>query len=344
MRAVVKTRSGPGNVELVDVPECTCGPHQVKIEVAFTGICGTDIHVLHDRFPNYPPVILGHEFSGTVCETGAGVRNIAAGDRVVVLPSSAVVCGGCEYCRQGYYMFCPIRRGMGHGVSGSLTRFVNVREDQCYKLPEGITLEEAAVTEPFAAALQAVGELAPAAPGDWVLLSGPGPIGLLCLMVLNLQGCKVIVAGRSTDAPRLALAARLGAAVTVDCDRQNLLEVVGEQTRGRGADMAVEAAGAAGSVATCLKAVRPLGRYVQIGIAGKEITVNFDTILFKQLRVFGSVGHSLNTWQRAMRLLENRQIDLARVITHKLPLEQWHSGFELCERGEALKVLLYYGA
>jgi L-iditol 2-dehydrogenase len=342
MKAVVKTRSGAGNVDLIDVPEPACQAQGVKIEVAFTGICGTDIHVLHDRFPNYPPVILGHEFSGTVHETGQGVKTVRAGDRVVVLPSSAVVCGSCEYCRQGYYMFCPIRRGMGHGVNGAFTKFVIVREDQCYKLPEAITLEEAAVTEPFAAALQAVGELAPAGPGEWALLSGPGPIGLLCLMVLCLQGCKVIVAGRSSDSQRLALASELGATVTVDCDCESVLEVVKGKTNGRGVDLVVEAAGAAGSVASCLQAVRPMGRYVQIGIAGKEISANFDTILFKQLRVFGSVGHSVRTWQSAMRLLEHRQVDLTRVITHKLPLSEWRTGFDLCERGDALKVLLYY--
>ncbi len=206
MKALVKTQRGPGNVDLIDVPEPSCPADRVKIDVHFTGICGTDIHVLHDRFPNYPPVILGHEFSGTVHETGQDVQTLRPGDRVVVLPSSAVVCGTCEYCRQGYYMFCPIRRGMGHGVSGSFTKFVIVREDQCYKLPEAVSLDEAAVTEPFAAALQAVGELCPGAAGEWVLLSGPGPIGLLCLMVLALHGCKVIVAGRSTDSPRLALA------------------------------------------------------------------------------------------------------------------------------------------
>ncbi len=342
MKALVKTRSGVGNVELIDVSEPACPANRVKIDVQFTGICGTDLHVFQDRFPNYPPVILGHEFSGIVHETGVDVKSVRPGDRVVVLPSSAVVCGTCEYCRQGYYMFCPIRRGMGHGVNGSLTKYVIVREDQCYKLPESVAFDEAAVTEPFAAALQAVGELSPSGPGEWVLLSGPGPIGLLCLMVLSLHGCKVIVAGRSTDAPRLALAAELGAAVTVDCDRESVLDVVKFKTKGRGVDMAVEAAGAAGSVAACLQAVRPLGRYVQIGIAGKEITINFDTILFKQLRVFGSVGHSLKTWQTAMRLLEHRQIDLSRVITHKLPLSQWRDGFDLCERGEALKVLLYY--
>jgi len=342
VKAVVKTRPGPGNVELVDVPEPECEAGGVKVEVKFTGICGTDIHVLHDRFPNYPPVILGHEFSGVVAETGRDVKTVAPGDRVVVLPSSAVVCGSCEYCRQGYYMFCPIRRGMGHGDNGAFTRYVVVRDDQCYKLPDTVELDEAAVTEPFCAALQGVGELAPGGPGEWVLLSGPGPIGLLCLLVLRLQGCHVIVAGRSSDAPRLALASELGAAATVDCDRENVLEVVKARTGGRGVDLAVEAAGAAGSVATCLQAVRPLGRYLQIGIAGKEIPVRFDTILFKQVRVFGSVGHSVRTWRSAMRLLENRQVDLTKVITHRLPLSEWHRGFDLCERGEALKVLLYY--
>ena len=211
MKALVKLGPGVGNVELIDVAEPACPANGVKIEVKFTGICGTDLHVYHDTFKNYPPVILGHEFAGVVCETGLGATTLKIGDRVTVLPSSAVVCGKCEFCRQGYYMFCPIRRGMGHGVNGSFTRFAAVREDQCYKLPDDVSFEEAAMAEPFAAALQAVGELSACTVGDSVLLSGPGPIGLLCLMVLVNQGCRVIVAGTAADLPRLEMAKALGA-------------------------------------------------------------------------------------------------------------------------------------
>jgi L-iditol 2-dehydrogenase len=342
MKALVKTRPGVGHVELIDVAEPACPSNGVKIEVKLTGICGTDLHVYHDTFKNYPPVILGHEFSGVVREAGPAVTSLAIGDRVTVLPSSAVVCGKCEYCRQGHYMFCPIRRGMGHGVNGSFTRFAAVREDQCYKIPDNVSFEAAAMAEPFAAALQAMGELSACSVGDTVLLSGPGPIGLLCLMVLVSQGCRVIVAGTSQDGPRLDMARSLGAALTVDVTRENLQEIVARETAGRGVDAAVEVAGAASSVVACLAAVRRLGKYFQVGIAGKPITVDFDTILFKQIQVYGSVGHSLKTWDAVMRIICGGSIDLARIITHKLPLSRWREGFDLCETKKGVKVMLYH--
>src|SRR5947207_8824055 len=184
MKALVKTQPGVGHVEIRDLPEPECSGNQVKIAVAYTGICGTDLHVYHDTFRNYPPVILGHEFSGIVRECGREVTNVAVGNRVTVCPSSSVVCGKCEHCRQGYYMFCSIRRGMGHGVNGSFTKYAVVREDQVYHVPENVSLDEAALSEPFAAALQAVEELTAFTAGETILLSGPGPIGLLCLQVL----------------------------------------------------------------------------------------------------------------------------------------------------------------
>jgi L-iditol 2-dehydrogenase len=342
MKALVKLRPGVGHVELVDVAEPACPANGVKIDVKFTGICGTDLHVFHDTFKNYPPVILGHEFSGVICEKGPAVTTLKVGDRVTVLPSSAVVCGKCEYCRQGYYMFCPIRRGMGHGVNGSFTRFAAVREDQCYKLPDTVSFEEGAMAEPFAAALQAVGELSACTVGDTVLLSGPGPIGLLCLMVLVSQGCKVIVAGTSQDGPRLEMAKSLGAAIVLDVTRENLSEIIARETGGRGVDAAVEVAGVAASVAACLAAVRRLGKYFQVGILGKPISIDFDTILFKQIQVFGSVGHSLKTWEGVMRIICSRSIDLTRIITHKLPLSRWREAFDLCESKKGVKVMLYY--
>src|ERR1700756_1938396 len=128
MKALVKYASGEGNVEIREVEEPRCGDDQVKLEIAYCGICGTDIHVLHDTFRNYPPVILGHEFSGTVVEVGRNVNHHAAlGERVTGLGATAVTCGQCEYCLSGYFIFCSNRRGMGHGVNGAFTRYVVMR-------------------------------------------------------------------------------------------------------------------------------------------------------------------------------------------------------------------------
>ena len=188
MKALTKYQKGVGNVELMDMPEPDCTHNQLILEVNCCGICGTDLHVYHDTFKNYPPVILGHEFSGKVVELGPNVKDIALGDTFSVLGATAVTCGKCSYCYKGEFMFCKNRRGMGHGVNGAFTKYVAVRPDQLYRIPAGITMEEAAVVEPLAAAVHAVCDVARFRLGDVVLVSGPGPIGLLCAKLLLAQG------------------------------------------------------------------------------------------------------------------------------------------------------------
>src|ERR1700687_4480809 len=222
MRALVKYAPGDGNVDVLDVDEPTCGDEQVKVEVAFCGVCGTDIHVLHDTFRNFPPVTLGHEFAGTVVEVGKNVQGVKIGERIAGLGATAVTCGQCRYCRSGHFIFCSNRRGMGHGVNGAFTRYVVMRPDQLYRIPENFSLEEAAMSEPFAAAVQAVTEIARVTAGDTVLVSGPGPIGLLCLKLLVAQGIKTIVAGAPGDDQRLEAAKRFGSAAVVNLGSEKL--------------------------------------------------------------------------------------------------------------------------
>ena len=222
MKALVKYASGEGNVEIREVEEPRCGDNEVKLEIAYCGICGTDLHVLHDTFRNYPPVILGHEFSGTVVEVGRNVTNATLGERVTGLGATAVTCGQCEYCRSGYFIFCANRRGMGHGVNGAFTRYVVMRPDQLYRIPENFCLDEAAMSEPFAAVVQAVTEITNVRIGDTALVSGPGPMGLLCLKLLVAEGIRTIVAGAPGDQERLSAALRIGAAAVVNIGEQNL--------------------------------------------------------------------------------------------------------------------------
>jgi L-iditol 2-dehydrogenase len=341
MKALLKFARGEGNVEIREVEEPVCGSGQVKVEVAFCGICGTDLHVLHDTFRSYPPVILGHEFSGTVVEVGRGVRRAAPGDRVTVLGATAVTCGQCLFCRSGRFMFCPNRRGMGHGVNGAFTRFAVVRDDQVYRVPQGLTMEEAALSEPFAAAVQAVTEITQLRIGDIALISGPGPIGLLCLKLLAAEGVKTIVAGTGSDGARLECARRIGAAAVIETGTQSFLDAVREETGGAGVDVAFECAGHPDSVRNSIDAVRPLGRYTQVAICGREIPFPIDAVLYKQLTVAGSLCYTERTWDRMMKIFAQGKVRLTDLISAKLPLSEWPAGFELCMQKKGLKVLLY---
>jgi len=342
MKAVVKVKPGHGNVELLDVKEPSCIPGTVKIEVKYAGICGTDQHIYHDTYKSNPPVILGHEFSGIVNEVGEGVRRFKVGDRVTVLPSTAVTCGDCIHCRTGNYMFCSDRKSMGSGIDGGFTKFVVVREDMVYKIPDHLSLEEAALTEPLACAVKAIEELTTIQVGDSVLLSGPGPIGLICLALLRMKGCKVIVAGTDIDAKRLEIAKQLGADFTVNVTNEDLHDVISRETDGRGVDVAVECAGVGPSIASCMREVKKRGKYIQVGIVGRDITVNFDTILYKQLQVFASYAHSIDTFDRVMKIWNQNKICLQPVITHKLPISRWKEAFDICEAKIGGKVLLTY--
>jgi len=341
MKAVVKYAPGPGNIEVREVKDPACGPGLVKVQVAFCGVCGTDLHVLHDTFRNYPPVILGHECAGTVSEVGAGVTGIAVGDPVTVLGATAVTCGRCAYCRSGYFIFCPVRRGMGHGVDGAFARYLVVRPDQLYRLPDGMSLEAGALSEPFAAVVQAVTEITQVRLGETAVVSGPGPIGLLCLKLLVAEGIRTIVAGTPGDADRLAAAARFGAAHVVNVGERGLGEAVREMTGGAGADVAFECSGHPDSVRGCLDALRPMGRYTQVGICGREIQFPMDQVFYKQLTVRGSITYTANTWSRMMNIFAQGRLRLDDLVSTTLPITEWQRAFDMVSDRGALKVLLY---
>ena len=341
MKALVKYASGEGNVDILEVDEPRCGPDQVKLEIAYCGICGTDLHVLHDTFRNYPPVILGHEFSGTVVEVGRKVTNATVGERVAGLGATAVTCGQCEYCRSGYFIFCANRRGMGHGVNGAFTRYVVMRPDQLYRIPENFSLDEAALSEPFAAVVQAVTEIAKVRAGETALVSGPGPMGLLCLKLLVAEGIRTIVAGARADQERLSAALRFGAAATINVGQQNLHEAIREHTGGLGVDVAFECAGHPSSVRGCLESLRPMGRYTQVAICGQDIQFPIDLIFYKQLTMSGSVCYTARTWERMMKIYAEGRLRLNDLISTRLPLSEWQTAFRLCDEKKAIKVLMF---
>ncbi|MCG2461636.1 alcohol dehydrogenase catalytic domain-containing protein [Flavobacteriaceae bacterium F89] len=340
MKAVVKYDKGPGNVDYRDMPDPHCADDKVIIEIAHCGICGTDLHVYHDTFRNFPPVILGHEFSGKIVEIGKNITNVQIGDSYSVLGATAVQCGHCEYCESGEFMFCKNRRGMGHGVHGAFTKYATIRPNQLFAVPGSVPLEHAALVEPMAVAVHVVEEIAQFKLGDVVLLSGPGPIGLLCLKMLVAHGLQVIVAGTSEDSMRLDMAIKYGAETVVKVDQENLQEIVQEITNGKGVSLAIESAGAEVSVRNCMEALMPLGRYVQVGHFGKDLVLPWDLVAFRQLKVYGSVGYTKATWHRTMRILEQNAVDISDIITHRLALKDWRKGFDLMEEKKAIKILL----
>jgi len=230
---------------------------------------------------------------------------------------------------------------MGHGVNGAFARYVVIRPDQFYRVPEYLTMEEASLSEPFAAAIHAVNELTEVRFGDTALISGPGPIGLLCLKLLVAEGIKTIVVGTAGDDRRLEAAHRFGAFATINVAEQSPFETARELTNGIGVDVAFECAGHEQSVRACLLALRPMGSYTQVGICGRDIQFPMDQILYKQLRMKGSVCYSTRTWERMMNIFAQGKIRLGDLVSTKLGISDWQKAFSLATDRAGLKILMY---
>lgn len=196
-----------------------------------------------------------------------------------------------------------------------------------------------ALVEPLAAAVHAVCDVAKFKLGHTVLVSGPGPIGLLVVKLLARQGIKTIVAGTSDDRMRLDLALKYGAYKTIEVDKENAVEIIMAETGGYGVNTVFEVAGVEASVRTCMEALRPLGHYIQVGHFGRDLTLPWDLVAFRQFRIDGSVGYVRQTWDNTMKILAQGLI-VEDMITHEMSIADWKTGFDLMEAKKAVKILL----
>ena len=339
MKALVKIQKGPGFLEYIDFPEPSAGPGEVKVQVKACGICGTDLHIWHDEFRNYPPVVLGHEFSGIVTELGKGVKGISIGKKIV----SEVVfqtCGVCRACKTGNYNLCVTRRGLGWSANGAFASYTLVEAKNIHSMPENLSFEEAALSEPLAVSAYAVSELTGVAAGELVLVSGPGPIGLLTAQIAMAEGGRVIITGTTADTERLRLAKELGVYATVDVEKEDAISLARQLGDGLGADVVFECSGAPAATRMGLDAIRKGGKYMQVGLFGQQIEVNFDLVATKELKVFGVFSSNWRGWHRGLKLAEQGKVNLRPLISHIFPLSNWKTGFEIAESKQGLKILL----
>ncbi len=342
MPALVQFGLQPGQVELREVPIPPIGDHDVLLQVGAVGVCGSDIHQ-YLATPSWRvevPVTLGHEFTGTVVDAGKQVSEFKSGDRVVS-ETAARICGRCAYCRSGNYNLCPRRQGYGAIIDGAMARYVRVPARCLHHIPSHLSFERAALTEPSCVAYTAVVERSNLNPGQSALILGPGPIGLLALLMARLQGASTtVVAGLSADAARLELAKKLGATHVVDLQRDDLgvlLESVGD---GFGVDLVVDAAGAAASFRTAMSAVRPMGEIAKVGWGPGPLNASLDPIVQKAVTVNGSFSHNHATWERVIALLASGQLDVSPIVGIDAPLTGWLDTFERMHSGEVTKAIL----
>jgi L-iditol 2-dehydrogenase len=339
MPAVVKTARGEGNVALRERPVPKPGPGQVVLAVRAAGICGTDLHIFHDEYPTRPPVTLGHELAGEVAATGEGVSEFAPGDRVTT-ETYFHLCGVCRFCRGGQPNLCPERRSIGSGVDGGFAPYVLVPARNLHRLPETLSFQAAALTEPLACVVHGALELPKVTAGDIAVVSGPGTIGLLTLQTARAAGAAVIVLGTAADRRRLELARGLGAERVVDIDDEDPAPIVQGLTDGWGADVVMECSGAGPSALGLLAHARRGGQYAQIGLFGKPLAWDLDQVCMKELRVTGSNASVPSAWRTALRLLGEGAVQVKPLISDIYPLAGWRDAFDRFEHRSGAKILL----
>jgi len=338
MKALVKSRPQTGLwMEYVPVPEP--GADEVLIKVRKSAICGTDVHIWNwDEWSakTVPvPMVVGHEFCGEIVETGKAATKYAIGQRVT--GEGHIVCGICRNCRAGRGQLCRNTLGVGVNRPGSFAEYLCIPESNVVPVPDDIPDEIAAIFDPFGNAVHTA--LSFDLVGEDVLVTGAGPIGIMGALVAQKVGARKVVI---TDiAPyRLDLARRMGVQHVVDVSGEALREVMDEIGMNEGFDVGLEMSGAAPAMRQMISRMNNGGKIALLGIAPAEFAVDWNEIIFKMLTVKGIYGREMfETWYKMIALVQSG-LDLKGLITHRIPIDEFESGFDAMISGKAGKVVM----
>jgi len=317
----------------------TCPPaaDEVQIDVAYCGICGTDLHVylghMDERIGNHR--VIGHEMSGTVRSVGESVKDISAGDRVVVRPLDA--CGKCAACKRGYAHVCQKLKFLGLDTHGAFQQKWTVPAHTVHKLPENLSLDSAALIEPAAVAIHSI-RRGRVTQGEDVLVIGGGPIGMLIAMVAKSVGANVTVS--DINIHRLKMASDMGIA-TINPNQQDASALLLKATEGKGADVVFEVSGTqpGAELMTDVTAIR--GRIVMVAIHASKPAVDLFQFFWKEIEMIGARVYEPDDYDEAIRMVAAEEIDSKRLITSVQNIDSIQSAFEeLAGNPTAMKTLI----
>jgi len=347
MKAIRKPAAGKGLV-IEDVPVPTVGPHDVLIQVTAASICGTDLHIWRwndwSQQRVHPPITVGHEFAGTVVETGRAVEHVRVGD--FVSAESHITCGMCFQCRTGQAHMCPKTKVIGVDRDGAFAEFVCLPESVIWKNdPTKLTPEVATLQEPFGNAVYAT--LAHDLAGQTVGVFGCGPIGCFAVGIAKASGAAAVFATDVVDF-RLELAKKMGADEIYNPTHDGKHDGPGKNgvtnwllqaNEGYGVDIVLEMSGAAQAITSAFRAVRNGGRVTLFGLPGRPVEIDVaENMIFKNLTVLALNGRRIfDTWYKTRWLLERGVVDLRPLITRELPYERIDEAMELLSGGQACK-------
>ena len=338
----VNAEKGGLSVDQVDVPDP--GPGEVRIKVAASGICGTDLHI-YNWLPAYRhiklPIVMGHEIAGTIDATGPSVANVKVGDRVSV--ESHIPCNVCTTCLSGNAHVCGHTRYPGIHINGGFASHVVLPAQIAIPIGTSLSFETAAMMEPFGIAVHAA-QSGSGVSGMDVLIAGCGPIGLMSILAARALGANRIVA-TDVNAYRLGHAKACGADRTVDVSAEDVACITKDLTGGRGFDVVIENSGAQESLRAAGGLVSRGGEIRLVGVPSGEVALDLKAWLNKGITVFGLHGRRLHaTWVTAFRLVEQGGVQLKPLVSHTLGIKEGTRGFEEAAAGRAIKVLFMHDA
>jgi 2-desacetyl-2-hydroxyethyl bacteriochlorophyllide A dehydrogenase len=325
-------------VDEMPVPEI--GPRDVLIKVAYCGVCGTDVDAYVGKQPRgwtiTYPFRMGHELAGTVVAVGSEVPTVAVGDGVV--PDGRLTCGYCYYCRRGMWSAC---QNAGY-FSGGLSEYAAYPFANLVKVPDGVSLEEAAFAEPLACVVNGQAKV-DVAPGAIAAVIGDGPIGMMHAQMLRHRGAYTVMIGLLDH--RLAVAEQLGINRVVNASRDDPIAAVAEVSSGRGADVVVNAAGKVSVLKQAIDLAARQGHVLYFAATlAPEVTLDLDLVHYKELRLVGSYDSTIAQYEDALALIRAGAVQVMPLITHRFGIGQVKDGFEVARRQEGLKVQVAHAA
>jgi 2-desacetyl-2-hydroxyethyl bacteriochlorophyllide A dehydrogenase len=328
---------GQEKIRIGDCAPVAPGAGQVQIQVSHCGICGTDLHVFHGKMDHRVtfPQVIGHEMAGTITATGAGVTGWAAGDRVTVRPLDP--CGNCPACRAGHGHICQKLKFIGIDAPGAMQGLWTVPAHTLHRLPDNLTLQQGALVEPIAVACHDV-RLGEVKAGEFVVVLGGGPIGVLVACVAKNEGARVVVS--EINPFRLKLAASLGLE-TVNPIETDLVGLVNSETGGAGADVVFEVSGSAAGAAMMTKLPRVRGRVVVVAVFSDPPKVDLFQFFWRELKLAGVRVYEPEDFEKAIAIAATGRLPMDRLITNTVPLEGLGAAFRQLESGgEVMKILV----
>ena len=307
---------GGKNVRIEDLPVPGLNSRDVLVKVKSSGICGSDLHAFEGRSKRrVPPLVMGHEFAGIVADAGLEVQDFRNGDRIVVEPK--IFCGKCDACRNGKTNICSDLKFIGLHAPGAFAEYVKVPAEDCHKLPDNVSFDEASLIEPLAVAIHAL-EVTPKKTGD-LLVIGAGVVGLLVTIVAAKTTRANVTVSDVLDY-KLELAKKLGASVIVNSKRQDLSEKVGELTLGKGVDAVVEAVGIQQTLQQAMTAVKKGGHVTVTGLQEKEMLIDVMKLVDHEITLRGGYMYTTADFEASLNLAATKTLPLNTLVTHVFPL------------------------